>query len=90
MNISNAITVVYEVVKELNQLIRTKEIDFKVAKDKEATLLKMLEILGIFFPELHLTSEDKETFRKWNEAKAEKNFEEADKYRAILVEKGLA
>lgn len=90
LNISNAITVVYEVVKELNQLIRTKEIDFKVAKDKEATLLKMLEILGIFFPEIHLTSEDKETFRKWNEAKAEKNFEEADKYRAILVEKGLA
>ena len=90
LNISNAITVVYEVVKELNQLIRTREINFELAKDKEATLVKMLEILGIFFPEIKLTEEDKETFNKWNAAKAEKNFEEADKYRAILVERGLA
>ena len=90
LNISNAITVVYEVVKELNQLIRTREINYELAKDKEATLVKMLEVLGIFFPEIKLTEEDKETFNKWNAAKAEKNFDEADKYRAILVERGLA
>ena len=90
LNISNAITIIYEVVKELNQLIRTREINYELALNKEATLLKMLEILGIFFPQIKLTEEDKETFNKWNAAKAEKNFEEADKYRAVLVEKGLA
>ncbi len=90
LNTSNAITVVYEQVKELNQLIRSRDIDFVAAKNSEATLLKMLEILGITFPEIKLSEDDKEVFAKWNAAKAEKNFEEADKYRAILTERGLA
>ena len=37
----------------------------------------------------YLTDEDKEIYAKWNEAKKAKDFEEADKYRAQLMEKGI-
>jgi cysteinyl-tRNA synthetase len=36
-----------------------------------------------------VTEEDKEVYNKWNEAKKAKDFEEADKYRLQLIEKGL-
>ena len=49
----------------------------------------MLNILGIMVEKPNITEEDSEVFKKWNEAKAEKNFEKADEYRAILTEKGL-
>lgn len=90
LNISNAMSVIYEKVKELNQLLRVREIDFEKAFAKEAVLFKMLEILGIEFPVLTMTEADKDLYAKWNEAKSAKNFEEADKYRALLIEKGLA
>lgn len=90
LNISNAMSAIYEKVKELNQLLRVKEIDFEKAFAKEAVLSKMLEILGIEFDKIVLTEDDKEVFAKWNAAKAEKNFEEADIYRNKLIERGLA
>ena len=49
----------------------------------------MLYVLGIKIDPIVLSEEDKEVFRAWNKAKSEKNFEEADKYRAILMEKGI-
>lgn len=89
LNISNAMSVIYEKVKELNQLLRVREIDFEKAFAKEAVLLKMLEILGIAFPVIEMSEEDKDLYAKWNQAKSEKNFEEADQYRAKLMERGL-
>ena len=82
-------SIVYEKVKELNQLLRVREIDYAKAYNKANVLMKMLEILGIEVPTIVLTQEDKEVFAKWNQAKSEKNFEEADMYRAKLIERGL-
>jgi len=36
-----------------------------------------------------LSEEDLEIYNKWNEAKKEKDFETADRYRNILIEKGI-
>ena len=49
----------------------------------------MLDVLGIVFDKIVVTEEDKEVYNKWNEAKKAKDFEEADKYRLQLMEKGL-
>ena len=49
----------------------------------------MLSILGVFIDKVVLSNEDKDTYNKWNEAKSNKDFETADKYRAILTEKGI-
>lgn len=90
MNTPNAYAVIFETIKNLNQGLRNKEIDFALVNSLRNTVIKMLEVLGISVDRLVLNEEDKDVFRAWNKAKSEKNFEEADKYRNILMEKGLA
>ena len=41
------------------------------------------------FVEMIQDEEDKRNYALWNEAKANKDFETADKYRAALIEKGI-
>lgn len=89
MNTPNAYAVIFETVKKLNQALRQREINFKEVGKYRNAVEKMLNILGIVVEKPNITEEDSEVFKKWNEAKAEKNFEKADEYRAILTEKGL-
>ena len=53
------------------------------------TLNKCLSILGIFIDKVVLSSEDKDTYNKMNEAKANKDFNAADSYRKVLIDKGI-
>ena len=48
-----------------------------------------MKILGIEFNCKIFNDEDKELFNAYNEAKANKNFEESDRIRKILIEKGI-
>lgn len=89
LNTPNAYMSIFECVKELNQTLRQREIDYKNLKDHYVTLNKMLDILGIKIDKIILNDEDKDIYQKWNDAKAIKDFESADKYRAILMEKGI-
>ena len=89
LNVANAMSVIYDVVKQLNQLLRVKEINFDKALVVGATLEKMLDILGISFDKIILTTEDKVMYELWNQAKADKDFVKADEYRAKLQEKGI-
>ena len=89
LNTPNAYMVIFDTVKLLNQSLRTKDVDYnEVAKNYNA-IIKMLEILGIFIDKVVLSEEDKDIYNKWNEAKSNKDFETADKYRNILTEKGI-
>ncbi len=48
------------------------------------------EEVSIFvFEPKQLDDEELELYKKWMDAKAQKNFEEADQYRAKLIEKGI-
>jgi cysteinyl-tRNA synthetase len=49
----------------------------------------ILKILGFDFEFKKLSNEDRNLFNKWNEARSQKDFQTADKYRALLQEKGL-
>ena len=90
MNTPNAYAVIYEAIKQLNQSLRNKEIDYNLVNSLRNAVEKMLEVIGIVVEKIVLSDEDKEIYEAWNKAKSEKNFEEADKYRALLIEKGLA
>lgn len=89
LNTPNAYMVIFDTLKLLNQALRVKDIDFKAVGKEYNAIQKMLEILGVFIPKTVLSDEDKEIYQKWNEAKANKDFETADKYRNQLIEKGI-
>ncbi len=75
MNTPNAYTVIFETVRRLNSMLRTREPDWKEAGKLRNSVVKMLDILGIRV--------------KWNDAKQAKDFAAADGYRAELMAKGL-
>lgn len=89
MNTPNAYAVIFETVKKLNQTLRQREIDFTQLTLYSNAVEKMLNVLGIFVDKPAIGKAEKELFAKWNQAKADKDFDSADKYRNELVEKGL-
>ncbi|SJZ42327.1 cysteine--tRNA ligase [Anaerorhabdus furcosa] len=89
LNTPNAYAVIFETVKKLNQVLRVKDIDAYEVSKYINTVEKMLDVLGIEYHRISLTEEDKNLFAMWNSAKQEKNFDEADKVRNQLIERGL-
>ena len=89
LNTPNAYAVIFEIVKSLNQKLREKEINYDLLSKDVKCLEKCLDVLGIIYPNINLSSEDIELYNKWNQAKKDKDFEKADLYRATLIEKGI-
>ena len=89
MNTPNAYAVIFETVKKLNQTLRQREIDFAQLALYSNVVEKMLNVLGIVVDKPGIGETEKELFAKWNQAKADKDFDSADKYRNELAEKGL-
>jgi cysteinyl-tRNA synthetase len=56
---------------------------------KTNTLKTIMNVLGVELNYNKLNEENKDLYNKWNALKKEKNFEEADKIRAILTERGI-
>lgn len=89
MNTPNAYAVIFETVKKLNQTLRQREIDFAQVALYRNAVEKMLNVLGIVVDKPVIGETEKELFAKWNQAKEDKDFDTADKYRNELAEKGL-
>ena len=89
MNTPNAYAVIFETVKKLNQTLRQREINFAQVALYRNAVEKMLNVLGIVVDKPVIGETEKELFAKWNQAKADKDFDSADKYRNELAEKGL-
>ena len=89
LNTPNAISVVYEVVKIINQTLRSRPMPKEKLASCTQALKTMLSVLGIQLDEVHLSEQDKKMYRDWRQAVKEKDFETADAYRATLQEKGI-
>lgn len=89
LNTPNAIAVVFEAIKQLNQSLRTRQLDTELVGSLLYTVNKMLYVLGIEFKPVVLSDEDKELYTSWRAAVKAKDFETADTYRAKLQEKGI-
>ncbi|MEG0283680.1 MAG: cysteine--tRNA ligase [Erysipelotrichales bacterium] len=89
LNTSNALKVVFDTLKKINQVVRSKDVDVTSLAQLKNSLEKMLEILGIFIELSKISDEDINTYNEWNEAKANKDFDKADKLRDALVAKGI-
>ena len=89
LNTSLALTEILNQVKVLNQLMRVKEKDATVISKEYQTLLKMCDVIGFVFKPKQLDDEELATYKKWLDAKVEKDFGKADQYRDILIKKGI-
>lgn len=89
LNTSLALTQVLDQVKVLNQVMRVREKDNDVIATEYATLVKMGDVLGFLFEGTKLSEEDIALYEQWNAYKKEKNFDEADRVRKKLTERGI-
>lgn len=89
LNTSLALTQVLDQVKVLNQVMRVSKKDNDVVATEYATLVKMGDVLGFLFEGTKLSEEDIALYEQWNAYKKEKNFDEADRVRKELTERGI-
>ncbi len=89
LNTPNAYSVIFEIVKVINQQVRAKDVDLEDLSRHVTSLEKMLDVLGIRYKRLTLSKEDREIYDAWQEAKAKKDFDLADTYRDTLKERGI-
>ena len=86
-NTPNVYTLILSLVKDINLKIRSKEYN-DLAKSFN-TLKEILDVFGFVFDYHKLTEDDRSIYDKWVEARNNKDFAEADKYRQILMERHI-
>ena len=89
LNTPNAYAVIFEIVKNINQLVRVKEVNFEALGKEVNTLVRCMNVLGIVLPDMIMSDDDKKMYQEWMDAKSVKDFEKADKLRAELSQKGI-
>ena len=89
LNTPNAYAVIFEIVKNINQLVRVKEINFEALGKEVNTLVRCMNVLGIVLPDMTMSLDDKKMYQEWMDAKSVKDFEKADELRAQLSQKGI-
>ena len=88
LNTPNAVSVVFDTVKQINQALRKRPIDENLPA-LICSLEKMMYVLGIALDKKIMNEEDIQTYIDWRAAVKAKNFEVADQLRASLQEKGI-
>ena len=86
-NVQNVQTLVDELVKNINQLFRNK--DYASLNIKLNTFITITNVFGINFNVNELDEDTKHIYLSWQEARNNKDFETADKWRNVLLDKGI-
>ena len=83
-NVQNVLTLINEIVKEMNVTLRSKNYERNALCVN--TLKTILDVLGINLFVEKLKDEELELYKKYNDARNIKDFETADLYRKKLIE----
>ena len=89
LNTSNALMELYNVIKLINMEIRQKEKDLDKIGNLFKTLIDMFFVLGLDIKYVKLSDEDKKLYQNYIISKENKDFDSSDKYRNLLIEKGI-
>lgn len=89
LNTPNASMVLFDSVKQLNQLMRIKDKNYMQIGLLNNTILKMAALLGLCFDLKQFSDHDRALYQAWEQAKAEKNFDKADQLRQQCLKLGL-
>ena len=85
LNTPNAMMRIFDVVKAININLRARELKDEIFAQYH-DLKAMLDVLGIEHNYFNVSNELKEVYKKWNQAKVDKDFVLADEYRKVLME----
>ena len=89
LNTANALSELYNIVKETNQLLRTRPVDYDKLLNNFKTLTDMFYCLGLDIKYVELSDEDKALYKEYNLSKENKDFARSDELRKVLIEKGI-
>lgn len=89
LNIANAISEMFAILKDVNQKLRFSDLDIRSLSVDFKTLHDMFTVLGfdIQFPLIDQRLRD--VYFEYLTLKKEKKYEESDKYRRILIQEGI-
>jgi len=88
-NTSNALTVLFDELKNANIELRKNPKDIQKLLVIFANIREMLDVFGIVLDTPKLTSEDKDLYNQYMALKAEKKFEESDVIRQELIKRNI-
>ena len=89
LNTSNALSELYNVIKLANQELRTRESDLNKLNDLFKTLNDMFKVLGLDIGYVKMDENDRNLYQNYLKSKENKDFEESDRIRNILLERGI-
>lgn len=89
LNTANALAELYNILKEINQQIRSRETDLIKLNDLFKTLTDMFMILGLDIKYVKLEKEDLDLYNAYLESKQNKDYTRSDEIRQQLIAKGI-
>ncbi len=88
INTANAITVLYDLNKQINKDLRSRERSYPLT-DLLATFDTMLSVLGLKMNVKPLSADELTLVKEWMNARLAKNFVQADLLKQSIVDKGI-
>lgn len=89
LNTANALSELYNFVKDTNQLLRTRLINFDQLLNNFKTLTEMFFCLGLDIKYVEMSKEDIDLYNQYLQSKEIKDFAKSDELRGILISKGI-
>ena len=89
LNTANALAELYNVLKDVNQLIRSRDADLNQLNNLFKTLTDMFYVLGLDINYVKFDNEISQLYEEYLKSKENKDFAKSDEIRKVLIEKGV-
>ena len=89
LNTANALAELYNVLKDVNQLIRNKDADLTQLNNLFKTLTDMFYVLGLDIKYVKFDNDISHLYEEYLASKENKDFAKSDEIRKLLIEKGV-
>ena len=89
LNTANALAELYNVLKDVNQLIRSRDADLNQLNNLFKTLTDMFYVLGLDITYVKFDDNISHLYEEYLLSKENKNFAKSDEIRKVLIEKGV-
>ena len=89
LNTANALAELYNLLKDVNQLIRNRDADLNDLNNMFKTLTDMFYVLGLDITYVKFDDNISALYKEYLESKENKDFAKSDEIRKLLIEKGV-